>query len=57
MKVLETLRGDKDKYSMTGFKTLRGAIYKSYRRVNRPYVALYSKLNFFGLAINLYLYY
>lgn len=46
MKVLETLRGDKDKYCMTGFKTLRGAIYKLHRRVNRPYMALYSKLNF-----------
>jgi len=44
MKVLETLRGDKD--TMTGFKALHGAIYKSHRRVNRPYVVLYSKLSF-----------
>jgi len=31
---------------MTGFKTLCSAIYKSHRRINKPYVALYSKLNF-----------
>jgi len=38
MKVLETLRGDKDKYCMTGFKTLRSAILKTH---------------FFGVAVNL----
>jgi len=48
MKVFETLRGDKDKYCMTGFETLRGDIDKSHRRANRPYMALYSKLNFFA---------
>jgi len=40
---------------MTGFKTLRGAIYKSHRKINKPYMVLYSKVKteFYGLALNL----